>query len=128
MAGIDGGRVEIRPIQGRFGAEVIGLDLTREVPDAAFRRIEQAWFDHSFLVYRDLAMTPEQHIDFTRRFGALHIMTPLRFNLPGHPEVMVLTNAVEDGKPLGLRGAGMGWHSDGEDKDPECGVDAVCAS
>jgi alpha-ketoglutarate-dependent taurine dioxygenase len=111
-----GQQVEIRPIQGRFGAEVVGLDLSRPLSAVAFGGIEQAWFDHSFLVYRDLEMTPEQHAAFTRRFGPLHIMTPLHFNLPGHPEVMVLTNAMESGKPLGLRGAGMGWHSDGEDK------------
>jgi taurine dioxygenase len=108
--------VDIRPIQGRFGAEVIGLDLSRDLPDAGFRHIENAWFDHSFLMFRDLVMTPEQHIALTRRFGVLHIMTPLHFNLPEHPEVMVLSNVEADGKPLGLRRAGMGWHSDGEDK------------
>ena len=108
--------VEIRPIQGSFGAEVFGLDLSRDLPDAEFRRIERAWFDASFLVFRDLAMTPEQHIAFTRRFGPLHIMTPLHYNHPEHPEVMVLTNLEEGGKPLGIRRAGMGWHSDGEDK------------
>ena len=109
-------QVDIRPIQGRFGAEVIGLDLSHELPEAEFRRIEQAWFDASLLVFRDLDMTPEQHIDFTRRFGPLHIMTPLHYNHPNHPEVMVLTNLEADGKPLGIRRAGMGWHSDGEDK------------
>ena len=31
-------------------------------------------------------------------------------------EVLVLTNLEEGGKPLGIRRAGMGWHSDGEDK------------
>jgi taurine dioxygenase len=109
-------QVEIRPMPGGFGVEVFGLDLSHALPDAEFRRIEQAWFDHSFLVFRDLAMTPEQHIVLTRRFGPLHIMTPLHYNLPGHPEVMVLTNAEKEGKPLGIRRAGMGWHSDGEDK------------
>ena len=59
--------VDIRPIQGSFGAEIIGLDLSQELPDAEFRRIEQAWFDASLLVFRDLVMTPEQHIAFTRR-------------------------------------------------------------
>ena len=108
--------VEVRPIQGRFGAEIIDLDLSHDLPDAEFSRIEHAWFDASFLVFRDLDMTPEQHIDFTRRFGPLHIMTPLHYNLEGHPEVMVLTNLEEGGKPLGIRRAGMGWHSDGEDK------------
>jgi alpha-ketoglutarate-dependent taurine dioxygenase len=108
--------VAIYPIKRRFGAEIVGLDLSDDLADAEFRRIEQAWFDASLLVFRDLVMTPEQHIGFTRRFGPLHIMTPLHYNLPGHPEVMVLTNLEEGGKPLGIRRAGMGWHSDGEDK------------
>src|SRR5579859_3000461 len=108
--------IEIRPINGRFGAENIGLDLSHDLPEAEFRRIEQAWFDASFLVFRDLVMTPGQHIAFTRRFGPLHIMTPLHYNHPDHPEVMVLTNLEDRGKPLGIRRAGMGWHSDGEDK------------
>jgi taurine dioxygenase len=108
--------VAIYPIKRRFGAEIVGLDLSDDLADAEFRRIEQAWFDASLLVFRDLVMTPEQHIGFTRRFGPLHIMTPLHYNLPDHPEVMVLTNLEEGGKPLGIRRAGMGWHSDGEDK------------
>lgn len=108
--------VAIYPIKRRFGAEIVGLNLSDDLADAEFRRIEQAWFDASLLVFRDLVMTPEQHIGFTRRFGPLHIMTPLHYNLPGHPEVMVLTNLEEGGKPLGIRRAGMGWHSDGEDK------------
>lgn len=108
--------VAIRPIQGRFGAEIIGLDASRPLSDAQFARIEQAWFDHNFLVFRDMHMTPEQHIALTRRFGTLHVMTPLHYNLPGYPEVFVLTNREEGGKPLGIKRAGMGWHSDGEDK------------
>ena len=108
------GEIAIRPL-GRFGAEVLNIDPSK-LPEPAFRQIEAAWFTHSFLVFRDLAMTPEQHIAFTRRFGPLHVMTPLHFNLPDHPEVLVLTNMQGDGKPLGLRGAGMGWHTDGEDK------------
>jgi alpha-ketoglutarate-dependent taurine dioxygenase len=108
--------VAIYPIKRRFGAEIVGLDLSDDLADAEFRRIEQAWFDASLLVFRDLVMTPEQHISFTRRFGPLHIMTPLHYNLPDHPEVMVLTNLEEGGKPRGIRRAGMGWHSDGEDK------------
>src|ERR1700733_1511461 len=108
--------VAIYPIKRRFGAEIVGLDLSDDLADAEFRRIEQAWFGASLLVFRDLVMTPDHHIGFTRRFGPLHIMTPLHYNLPDHPEVMVLTNLEEGGKPLGIRRAGMGWHSDGEDK------------
>ena len=61
-------------------------------------------------------MTPDDHVAFTRRLGKLHVMVPTDFNLPGHPEVFVVGNAVVEGKPLGLRRAGMGFHTDGEDK------------
>ena len=61
-------------------------------------------------------MTPAQHVAFTRRLGPLHVMEPLEFNLPERPEVFVVSNVEENGKPVGLRRAGWGWHSDGEDK------------
>ena len=31
---------------------------------------------------------------------------------PGAPEVMTLSNILEDGKPIGLGDAGQGWHTD----------------
>lgn len=103
------------PIGRGFGCEVIGLDLSTPLPEQAFARIRRAWFDHSFLVFRDLRMDPAQHVAFTRRFGPLHIMER-EFKLPGHPEVMVIANEQRDGKPYGSRRVGLGWHSDGEDK------------
>jgi alpha-ketoglutarate-dependent taurine dioxygenase len=105
----------LRPIKGRFGCEVMDADLSRPLPDADFNRIQQAWFDHSFLVFRDISMLPVQHIAFTRRLGPLHVMER-EFNLPDHPEVMVIANEERDGKAFGSRRVGLGWHSDGEDK------------
>ena len=108
--------VEFRPLHGSFGAEVIGADPALEVDDPTFAAIEAAWYRHSILLFRGLTMTPEQQVAFTRRFGPLHIMVPRDWNLPDHPEVWVVGNAEQDGKAIGLRGAGMGFHSDGEDK------------
>ena len=108
--------LEFRPLHGEFAAEVTGAPPDLRVDDATRREIEAAWFRHGILVFRDLDMTPEDHIAFTRRLGPLHIMVPSEFNLPDHPEVWVVGNAEADGKPLGLRGAGMGFHTDGEDK------------
>lgn len=95
-----------------LGAEVLGLDLSRPVPDETFRRIHRAHLDHHVLVFRDLRATPQQQIDFSRRFGPLQIHVLHQFQLPGHPEVLVVSNVVEDGKPLGLGDAGHYWHSD----------------
>ena len=108
--------VQITPLERGFGAEVTGVDPGLALDEPTFRRIEQAWFDHSILVFRDLAMTPEQQIAFTRRLGTLHIMLPLQYNLDAYPEVFVVGNAEEGGKAVGMRRAGMGFHSDGEDK------------
>src|SRR5258706_1037117 len=109
-------KLAIRPIQGEFCAEVIGADLSRPVGAATFAEIERAWTRHSILVFRDVHMASEQQIAFTRRFGDLHIMEPLQYNLPGHPEIFVVSNVEDDGKALGMKRAGWGWHSDGEDK------------
>lgn len=108
--------VEFRPLQGSFGAEVVGVDPTLAVDDPTFAAIEAAWYRHSILLFRDLSMSPEQQIAFTRRLGSLHIMVPSDWNLPGHPEIWVVGNGEQDGKAIGMRGAGMGFHSDGEDK------------
>ena len=108
--------LEYRPLHGEFAAEVIGAPPDLRVDDATLGEIEAAWFRHGILIFRDLDMTPAEHVAFTRRLGQLHIMVPSEFNLPDHPEVWVVGNAEENGKPLGLRGAGMGFHTDGEDK------------
>jgi alpha-ketoglutarate-dependent taurine dioxygenase len=99
-----------------FGAEVLGAPPDLDLDEADFRRVEQAWFDHSILLFRGLTMSPAQQVAFTRRLGALHIMEPLELNLPGYPEVFVVSNATKDGKPIGLKRAGEGFHTDGEDK------------
>jgi alpha-ketoglutarate-dependent taurine dioxygenase len=107
---------EFKPLHGNFFAEVGGVDPQLDVDDATFDAIEAAWYRHSILLFRNLALTPERQIAFTRRFGPLHVMVPLDYNLEGYPEVFVVGNDNEQGKPVGLRRAGMGFHTDGEDK------------
>src|SRR5260370_10938902 len=45
-------------------------------------------------------------------FGELEINVANQFDEPGFPEVMVLSNMVENGRPIGLGDAGQGWHTD----------------
>src|SRR5262249_36770507 len=49
---------------------------------------------------------------FGRTFGELEINVANQFHEPGFPEVMVLSNMMEDGRPIGLADAGQGWHTD----------------
>jgi putative 2-oxoglutarate oxygenase len=108
--------LETRSIHESFGAEVVGVDLAGDLDDGTITAIQEAWTRSSILLFRDVRMTPAQHVAFTRRLGPLHVMEPLEFNLPDHPEVFVVSNVEEDGKAVGLKRAGWGWHSDGEDK------------
>lgn len=104
--------VEIRAFEGPLGAEVIGLDLTQPLADDDFSRIHRAHLDHHLLVFRDQRITPAQQIAFSRRFGPLQIHVLHQFALPAHPEVLIVSNIVESGKPIGLGDAGHFWHSD----------------
>ena len=104
--------IEIHPFDAPLGAEVIGLDLSKPLASNDFARIHRAHLDHHVLVFRDQRITPEQHIAFSKRFGALQIHVLHQFALAGHPEVLVVSNIVENGKPIGLGDAGHFWHSD----------------
>ena len=83
---------ELRPLAGPVGAEIIGLDLSRELTSADFSRVHQAHLDHHLLVFRDQRITPQQHIDFSRRFGRLMIHVLHQFHLAGHPEILIVSN------------------------------------
>ena len=58
-------------------------------------------------------LTARQHRDFAARFGELEInVASGAYQEPGLPEVMILSNIVKDGKPIGLADAGQDWHTD----------------
>ena len=104
--------IEIRRLDAPLGAAVTGLDLSAPLDDADFQRIHRAHLDHHVLVFRDQRITPQQQIDFSRRFGPLQIHVLHQFLLSGHPEILVVSNIVENGQPIGLGDAGHYWHSD----------------
>ncbi len=109
---------EIRPLDAPLGAEVLGLDLNRPLSDGDFARLHRAHLDHHLLVFRDQRITPAQHVAFSRRWGELEIHVLRNFQLPGHPEILQVSNLRGvDGEPLGLGDAGRYWHSDLSYKD-----------
>ncbi len=105
--------LDIRALSDGVGAEVVGLDLAVPLADEDIATIRQAYFENSVIVFRDQQLLPAQHIAFSRRFGELAIHVVDQFLLPGHPEILVLSNRKrEDGTPVGFEDAGRYWHSD----------------
>ena len=102
----------IRAFDGPLGAEIHGLDLNQPVSDARIAEIRAALVKHSVVVFRDQHITPQQHVAFSRRFGPLQVHVLNRFHLQHHPEILIVSNVLEHGKPIGLVDAGADWHSD----------------
>ena len=103
----------IHPFTGApLGVEVIGLDLSLPLATSDLARLHRAHLDYHVLVFRDQHITPAQQVDFSRHFGALQIHVLRNFQLPEQPEVLVISNIQQDGKPVGLGDAGHFWHSD----------------
>jgi len=99
------GDFEIRPMTSCIGAEIAGLDLREEQPEAVIRGLEAALHEHLVLFFRKQPITIEQQIAFTRRFGEL-LIHPFGPGHPEHPEIIVLDQKAPRGE-----GADE-WHAD----------------
>jgi taurine dioxygenase len=112
--------INIRPLAPAIGAEIVGFDLSRDLDDERFAEIESVFNDRGLLLFRKQRISEQQHVDLSRRFGELqdHVLKP--FLIPGHPQILRLTNTLDkDGRPLGISDAGLFWHSDTSyTKDP----------
>ena len=95
-----------------LGARVEDLDLAQPLSDNQFRQLEQALGQYGVLSYPKQTLTSLQLKDFAARFGRLEVNVANAYQDVGLPEVMILSNKLEDGKPLGLSDAGQDWHTD----------------
>src|ERR1700733_2247119 len=96
--------VEVRPLTGTLGAEVLGVEPAGATPPSQVSEIRQALLRHLLLVFRDVTITPEGQVAFARRFGEIH-QPPVRTSFEGPPEVNVLDQT--SGK-----GDADRWHND----------------
>ena len=103
------------PIRADFGAIVHGVDLSKPMDDRDFGPIREAHVRHGLLIFRDQDLAPEHEVAFARRFNKIRIYIGNDdTKLPGHPEINVLSNIVENGRPIGFQAKiGVEWHTDG---------------
>jgi len=114
--------LEVVPAHAALGAEIRGVDLAK-LDDATFTKIHDAWLDHLLIVFRGQSMGAQDLVNFAKRFGTPVTSSGLHqrgleertankvFKLP--PEVTVVTNVKQDGKPVGILGDGeVVWHAD----------------
>lgn len=104
--------IRYAPLSGILGTEITGLDAKMPQDDTVIAELRRALDKTSLLVFRDQELTPAQQVAFSRRFGELEIYPMAQFTLREHPEVLIVSTVLENGKPIGIVDAGQYWHSD----------------
>jgi len=69
---------EIRRVGGYIGAEIRGLDLARDYPDATYAAVRRAWAEQGVIFFRDQFLDEEQRERFALRFGPIRTKQQLR--------------------------------------------------
>lgn len=99
--------IEVRKLTPTIGAEIHGVDLSRPLGNQQFQEVHDALMDNLVIFFRDQDLTIDQHKDFGRLFGKLHIHPNAAKLIADHPEILVI-KADENSKHV----AGEEWHSD----------------
>ncbi|MEU3295383.1 TauD/TfdA family dioxygenase [Streptomyces longwoodensis] len=86
------GRLTVRRVAGRIGAEISGVDLRAEQDDATVAEIRRAVLTHRVVFFRGQDIDHAQHIAFGRRFGALTRRPGTKHGVhpEGHPEILTV--------------------------------------
>lgn len=95
-----------------LGANIEDIDLSQPLGRPAFGQILRALGEHGVLCFPRQTLDASQLKAFSERFGRLQASLTGTYCEPGMPEVMILSNIVENGQPLGLADAGQDWHTD----------------
>ena len=104
----------LRPLAPQIGVEIQDIDLSQALDENTFRTIEQAWFDHGILLFRNQQLSEDQQVEFARRFGELgKVLHQHGGGSAHHPCVMFISNIRENGQLIGALPDGeMMFHSD----------------
>lgn len=106
----------IRDLDTPLGAELNGIDLAKPLPGPDLLAIKMAWQTRLVIVARAQQLSDPQLLAFSRQFGELDPPGPNPYGEPFNkqfPEINVISNVIENGKPIGNLGAGEAvWHAD----------------
>jgi len=106
----------LRAMAPALGAEITGLELGTRVTPAAITLVLDALHRYGVIVVRDQHLTPAEQLAFMEKLGPVKKSAYSRanaFSVPGQPDMMVISNIVENGRNIGLMDAGAMWHADG---------------
>lgn len=118
--------IEIIPLSCGIGAEIRGTALNLEMPLPTLQKTLDAFATYRLLLFRDQSLTPEQHVAFSQRFGALENFIDFKDQYAGIPELLRVSNIdqetdqIKDVDEPGHKSFTIGtsaWHADSSYKE-----------
>ena len=105
----------IKPLPS-VGAEVEGIDLSRDLGPGVFELLRSAFTAHGLLFFRDQTLDEEGHIAFARRWGTININRFFAAHRD-YPEIALVLKEPDQKDNIG-----GGWHTDHSyDREPALG-------
>ncbi|WP_326539827.1 TauD/TfdA dioxygenase family protein [Pseudorhodoferax sp.] len=98
--------LDIRPMTGTCGVEVLGVDLAAGIDVDTVQLVRQLLAERGVVFFRDQQLTPESHKAFAQLFGPI-VTNPVYDHVPGYPEIMPVVKEPHDKYNIGDT-----WHSD----------------
>ncbi len=104
--------ITVQPLSS-FGAEVRGIKLNDKHDQHTIDTLRDIWVEHGVVLFRDQHVQEADLVKFSERFGALEIHVRKEYLSKQHPELLIVSNAQQNGQPLGiLADREVGWHHD----------------
>ena len=98
--------MQITTLSGAVGAELGGVTLSGQMPEALVREIRAAWLAHGVVFFRDQDLSPGEFLAVARRFGQ-PVEYPFVKGIEGFPEIIQVLKLPHERVNFG----GV-WHTD----------------
>lgn len=104
--------LQTRPLSPMVGCEVLDFDAARPASDAVIGQLRALLDRTGVLLFRGQTLSPEAHVAFSRRFGALQEVAQKQYQMDGQPLIYIIGNVRDGDRQVGDPSVGRLWHSD----------------
>ena len=107
----------LSPVEGRsIGVEIAQIDLSKPLDSGTVAAVQDSLDRRLVVVIRGQTLSDPELIRFSEKLGELDPPGPNPYGapfIPEYPQINVISNVIENGRPIGNLGAGeAAWHAD----------------